>query len=100
SPVANRFRGWPVEAIEFYEGLEADNSRTYWQEHKDLYERCVLAPMEALLSQVAPEFGPGKIFRPYRDVRFSANKAPYKTAIGATAGAHYVQISASGLFAG
>jgi hypothetical protein len=28
------FRGWPAEAIEFYEGLEADNSKTYWQEHK------------------------------------------------------------------
>ena len=35
------FRGWPVEAIEFYEGLEADNSKAYWQAHKSVYDRCV-----------------------------------------------------------
>ena len=32
------FRGWPAEAIEFYEGLEADNSKTYWNENKSVYE--------------------------------------------------------------
>ncbi len=32
------FRGWPVEAVEFYEGLLADNSRVYWQDHKQVYE--------------------------------------------------------------
>ena len=39
--------------------------------------------MEALLAELAAEFGEGKIFRPYRDVRFSADKSPYKTAMGA-----------------
>ncbi len=95
------FRGWPVEAIEFYEGLEADNSKFYWQANKQVYENDVLRPMEELLAELAGEFGEGRIFRPYRDVRFSADKSPYKTAIGATlGGGGYVQLSANGLGAG
>lgn len=98
---AMAFRGWPVEALEFYEGLEADNTKTYWTEHKAVYENDVRAPMQALLDELAPEFGEGKIFRPYRDVRFSADKTPYKTAMGAQlAGGGYVQLSSEGLFAG
>jgi len=95
------FRGWPVEALEFYEGLEADNTKAYWTEHKAVYEDTVRAPMQALLDELAPEFGEGKVFRPYRDMRFSADKTPYKTAMGAQlAGGGYVQLSSEGLFAG
>src|SRR6266536_3343547 len=32
------FRGWPAEALEFYDGLEADNSKAYWTEHKSAYK--------------------------------------------------------------
>jgi uncharacterized protein (TIGR02453 family) len=92
------FRGWPAEALEFYEGLEADNSKTYWTAHKDVYERHVRGPMLALLAELEPEFGAGKLFRPYRDVRFSPDKSPYKTVMGASlAGGGYVQLSARGL---
>jgi uncharacterized protein (DUF2461 family) len=92
------FTGWPVEAIEFYEGLCADNTKTYWVEHKSIYDECVLRPMQELLAELEPDFGEGKIFRPYRDVRFSADKTPYKTAIGATlARGGYIQVSADGL---
>ena len=77
------FKGWPAEAFDFYEGLEADNSKAYWTEHKAVYEDCVRAPFEALMTDLASEFGPGKLFRPYRDVRFAADKSPYKTAQGA-----------------
>lgn len=95
------FRGWPAEAIEFYEGLEADNSRAYWQDHKDTYESDVRAPMQELLAELAPEFGAGRIFRPNRDVRFSADKSPYKTTMAAMVGdAGYVQLSTQGLGAG
>jgi uncharacterized protein (TIGR02453 family) len=95
------FRGWPVEAVEFFDGLLADNSRVYWQDHKHVYEECVRAPMDALLTDLGPEFGAGKIFRPYRDVRFSTDKAPYKTAIAATLErGGYIQMSADGLAAG
>ena len=95
------FRGWPVEAIEFFEGLEADNSKTYWQAHRDVYERAVKAPMEELLAELAPEFGAPKLFRPHRDVRFSKDKTPYKTNIAALVGeVGYVSLSAEGLGAG
>jgi len=40
------------EAIEFYEGLEADNSKSYWQAHKPFYEASVKGPMEALLAEL------------------------------------------------
>lgn len=94
-----RFEGFPERALDFYEGLEADNSRPYWTDHKAVYDACIKAPMEALLAELESEFGPGKLFRPYRDVRFSKDKTLYKTAAGATAGGLYVQLSAAGLFA-
>ncbi len=94
------FDGWPAEALEFYEGLEADNSRTYWTRHKALYDEKVLGPMTELVADLAPEFGDAKIFRPYRDVRFSKDKSPYKTNIGALVGSGYIQLSARGLAAG
>ncbi|GAA4603395.1 uncharacterized protein (TIGR02453 family) [Actinoplanes octamycinicus] len=95
------FRGWPAEALEFYEGLAADNSKTYWTKHLEFYETRVRGPMEELLAALEPEFGPGKIFRPYRDVRFSKDKSPYKTHLGAWLNAGgYLQLSADGLAAG
>jgi uncharacterized protein (TIGR02453 family) len=95
------FRGWPVEALEFYEGLEADNSKAFWQRNREVYETAVRAPMEALLEELEPEWGGGRVFRPYRDVRFSRDKTPYKTHIGAMVGADgYVQLNADGLAAG
>jgi uncharacterized protein (TIGR02453 family) len=94
------FRGWPAEALEFFEGLEADNSKTYWQRNRDIYDRLVRAPMEALLEDLAPEWGDGRIFRPYRDIRFSADKSLYKTNIAAVVGDGYIQLTADGLGAG
>ena len=95
------FNGWPAQAVEFYDGLEEDNSREYWHAHKAVYSEAVLRPMEELLEELSARFGPGRIFRPHRDVRFSADKSPYKTAIGATlSGGGYIQFSAAGLAAG
>jgi hypothetical protein len=91
------FRGWPAEALEFYKGLEAGNSTAYWTARKDVYETVVLSAMKAILAEFAPEFGDGKVFRPSRDVRFSAEsgrplqcrQVRYKTHIGAIIGASY-----------
>ena len=101
------FTGFPDEGLVFYEGLEADNSKAYWTQHKADYETHVRAPFQALLDEVAPEFGTPKLFRPYRDVRFSADRTPYKTHQGAVVrgdegvlGAWYVQLSADGLMVG
>jgi uncharacterized protein (TIGR02453 family) len=99
-----RFTGFPDEGLVFYEGLEADNSRTYWSEHRSEYETQVRAPMLALTEELTAEFGTPKLFRPYRDVRFSHDKTPYKTHQGAVlhrdgagVGSLYVQVSADGL---
>jgi len=98
------FTGFPDEGLVFYEGLEADNTKTFWTAHRPEYESSVRAPMLALLEELAGEFGTAKVFRPYRDVRFSHDKTPYKTHQGAVvtpegrgAGSWYVQISADGL---
>ena len=97
------FSGFPEEALVFYEGLEADCTKAYWNDHKPVYERAVKAPLEALLAELGPEFGEAKIFRPYRDVRFSKDKTPYKTHAAAVVegdGALYVQLGADGLYVG
>src|SRR5262245_57549516 len=94
------FRGWPVEAVEFYERLEADTSRSYWQAHKAVYDHQVKAPMDALLSELEDEFGAGRVFRPNRDVRFSKDKSPYKLSCAAHLAGGYISFSADGLFVG
>jgi uncharacterized protein (TIGR02453 family) len=99
------FEGFPEEALVFYEGLRADNTKAYWSDHKAVYDREVKAPMEALLAHLEPEFGRAKFFRPYRDVRFARDKTPYKdhagaVVVGERSGALYVQLSADGLYVG
>ncbi len=92
------FHGWTDAVLDFYDGLEVDNSKGYWQSHKKVYDEQVRGPMEDLLAELSHEFGDAKIFRSHRDIRFSADKTPYKTNIGATLAGHgYVQVSAGGL---
>ena len=99
------FKGWPDAALDFYVGLEADNSRDYWHAHRATYDECVKAPFLELSDVIGREFGTLHVFRPNRDTRFSKDKTPYKTAAAAVTegeggAAYYVQISAEGLYAG
>ncbi|HCT80050.1 MAG TPA: TIGR02453 family protein [Micromonosporaceae bacterium] len=95
------FRGWTAEALDFYEGLAADNSKTYWTAHKAFYDEKVRGPMVELLAELEPEFGTSRILRPNRDVRFSTDKSPYKMEIAAILEADgYIQLSATGLGVG
>jgi uncharacterized protein (TIGR02453 family) len=95
------FAGWPGEAVEFFEDLEEDNTKSFWQANIETYEISVKRPTEELLAELEPEFGAGRLFRPYRDVRFSKDKSPYKTNIAAAIGPFgYVTLSAEGLGAG
>jgi uncharacterized protein (TIGR02453 family) len=94
------FSGWSAEAVEFFRDLEADNTKAYWTAHKAFYEASVREPMAELLSELSGEFGPARIARPYRDVRFRADKSPYKTEIYASFDrGGYVRFSADGLTA-
>ena len=99
------FTGFPDAALDFYDDLEVDNTKSFWEKHKHVYTESVKAPMTALCDGLAPEFGEAKVFRPYRDVRFAKDKTPYKTHQGAFVAAGpatgwYVEISARGLRVG
>jgi len=99
------FQGWPHAALEFYVGLEADNSKAYWHANRATYDECVKAPFLELSDVIGREFGTLHVFRPNRDTRFSKDKSPYKTAAAAVTegqggAAYYVQISAEGLYVG
>lgn len=101
----NTFAGIPPEAFRFYAQLEDNNNRDWWLEHKATYDASVKEPLTLLLSELEPEFGPAKLFRPNRDIRFSLDKSPYKTAQGAFAARQegvgfYLQINADGLLIG
>ena len=99
------FTGFPVAALDFYDDLEMDNTKSFWEANKAVYAESVAAPMKALTATLEPEFGPPKVFRPYRDVRFAKDKTPYKTHQGAFVGVAsatgwYVEVSARGVRTG
>jgi uncharacterized protein (TIGR02453 family) len=99
------FQGFPEAALDFYDDLEMDNTKSFWQSHKNVYDDAIRAPMLALTGALAEEFGQAKVFRPYRDVRFAKDKTPYKTAQGAfvsvgPATGWYVEIGAPGVRVG
>lgn len=99
------FHGFPEAALDFYDDLETDNTRSFWAAHKEIYEQAVKEPMHALLAALGPEFGEAKVFRPHRDVRFAKDKRPYKEHQGgyvavAPATGWYVQVDARGVLVG
>lgn len=99
------FTGFPEAALDFYDDLEMDNTKAFWEARKDTYATAVAAPMKALTAALTPEFGEAKIFRPYRDVRFAKDKTPYKTHQGAfvpkgPSTGYYVQVGAPGVRVG
>jgi uncharacterized protein (TIGR02453 family) len=80
------FKGWTEDFQRFFIGLELDNSKKYFEANRRVYEDHVKGPMVALLASLEEDFGPGKVFRANRDIRFSKDKSPYKTNIAASAG--------------
>lgn len=98
------FLGFPIRAVHFYQDLEEQNTKEFWAAHKSTYDDDVRAPMEALVAELA-DFGAAKVYRPYRDVRFSHDKTPYKDHQGAIVNVFkragwYVAIGPDGLLAG
>jgi len=88
------FAGFKPEAIQFLADLAANNDRAWFTPRKAQYERLLKEPMEALMLALAERFETRGLplradpkrspFRIYRDVRFSKDKSPYKTNIGAS----------------
>jgi uncharacterized protein (TIGR02453 family) len=87
------FEGFPKEGITFLKQLKKNNNRPWFQAHKSEYEVFVKLPMQSLIAGLRSEFSrfapeievhpKRSIFRIYRDIRFSKNKAPYKTNVAA-----------------
>jgi len=88
------FTGFRPEAVQFLADLAANNERAWFQPRKAEFERLLKQPLEALIAALADRFAERGIplradparapFRIYRDVRFSKDKSPYKTNIGAS----------------
>ena len=94
--------GIPAEAFDFYDALTADNSKAFWVDHKQEYERFVKEPLLSLAVNLEPEFGKAHLYRPYRDLRFSKDKTPYNDHQGMFVESNnglgwYLQINTSGL---
>lgn len=112
--------GIPADAVAFYAELEAYNTKwsgkgmtdevrhafaEWWAANKERYERSVREPISAVTDALADEFGEARLFRPYRDVRFSTDKTPYRTEQGAIAvdpagTGYYLRLGADGLTTG
>jgi len=95
------FTGWKGDFRGFFLGLRANNTKAYFEAHRRQYEDEVKAPLVALLADLEAEFGPPhRISRPHRDIRFSADKSPYKLNIYADCErGGYVALDAEGLVA-
>lgn len=98
------FGGIPHDALVFYEQLEADNSKAFWEANRDRYRAAVRTPVEELAAALA-DYGDFHVFRPHNDLRFSKNKPPYKTHQGAYTESEggagfYFHLSAQGLMCG
>jgi uncharacterized protein (TIGR02453 family) len=85
------FAGMPDEGLAFLEDLEERNTKAFFDANKAVFKEQVQAPFAALVEAAAarlrrsvPELGQPKVFRIYRDLRFSKDKTPYKTSMSAS----------------
>ena len=92
--LVSEFKGFPKECVNFYVDVVQNNSKAWFDSHKNVFESYVMTPardfvseMGKLLGQISPGINADprlnrSIFRPYRDTRFSKDKTPYKTHLG------------------
>jgi uncharacterized protein (TIGR02453 family) len=97
--MADEFTGFSREAFAFWKALEQNNNRDWFQAHRDTYERAVRGPMQLLIEELTPLYGPGRLSRINRDMRF-AKGHPYKSYLATELGASYLSLSKDGLWVG
>jgi uncharacterized protein (TIGR02453 family) len=85
------FQGFADADAKFFRSLAKNQKREWFQTHKSEFEDGYQLPMKELLTEVLArvdasfehcDLDAPKIFRIFRDVRFSKDKSPYKTHIG------------------
>jgi uncharacterized protein (TIGR02453 family) len=97
--MAEQFTGFSREAMDFFKKLEKNNNRDWFLAHKEVYERECREPMKTLADALAFQYGPSKISRINRDMRFARDR-PYKTYIAAGVGGNYISLFKEGLYVG
>jgi len=104
------------EFIRFFRSLSRHNTRAWYQDHRDQFVRCLKEPFEDFIGEMIERIAAldpdarcepkEAIFRLARDTRFSNDKTPYKTHLGAViasdgrktrSAAFYVELGAGGL---
>jgi len=88
------FNGFTPQTIRFFEDIEQNNYKEWFEAHRSVYENELLKPFKSLVTALTPvmynidqrfELNPSRIIsRIYRDIRFSKNKDPYKTCMWMT----------------
>jgi uncharacterized protein (TIGR02453 family) len=91
---ATAFAGFSKQGLQFLRDLKKNQDRDWFRERKDTYEQFVRQPMEALVLEASaacrkrgfPLYAKEKapVMRVYRDIRFSPNKDPFNTHVGAS----------------
>jgi len=97
--MADEFTGFARDAFSFWKGLEKNNNRDWFQTHKDRYEQLVRRPMQLLIEELTPLYGPGRLTRINKDMRFAKEK-PYKNYLATGLGGSYMSFSKEGLWVG
>ncbi len=96
----------PKETFNFFKSLEVNNNKEWFAEHKNEFKtiqtevKVFYAAIKEALNE-HDEVDAFKLFRIYRDLRFSKNKTPYKTHFGGSfnrkkpklRGSYYLRIS-------
>lgn len=99
-----RFEGFGPDTFAFLRELHERNEKSWFDANRERYERWLRGPMQALVGELEGLFGPGRLFRPNRDIRFSKDKRPYKESVAATVGgrggvaARYLHLNREHLF--
>jgi uncharacterized protein (TIGR02453 family) len=86
------FSGFPKETLEFYKGVLKNNTREWFEAHRNDYMQNVIAPAQAFVSEVGPKLqklspgvqfspdytGKGSIKKIHTDTRFQKDREPLK----------------------
>jgi len=118
-----KFAGFSQDFFDFFDDLENNNNRIWFNENKARYFESVVNPISEFIVCMGPKLKKlsthykadprphgGSMFRIYRDTRFSKDKTPYKTHAAvhfrheagksAHAPGYYVHLARDGLFFG
>jgi len=99
------FTGFGKDLIKYYIQLEENNNREWFHANRAMYDENVAIPLKKIAEDLSIDYGPVKIFRPYRNVRFWPDLPPLNEHASLTANAeansaYYLRIDADGMLLG